>query len=206
MMLLAVVFLYLCVGKDILECCISKTQKDMRKPQAIADAPDYEAAMILLKQIRSPPFSGCAHTLECKAVLWGNIWAIPFIRRQFIFPVEGNDPFIVGGQGDTVRKQGLEGDQRLETEQAATSHIGLLSSFDVYFLGVPPAAACAANNAAQHCWARRALCPAPAAPGGRCPLPVPSATAAASPALSCHTDSVCPAQLCCIVASQCVPD
>lgn len=49
MMLLAVVLLYLCVGRDILKCCISKTQKDMRKPQAIADAPDYEAAMILLK-------------------------------------------------------------------------------------------------------------------------------------------------------------
>lgn len=169
----------------------------MRKPRTIADAPDYEAAMILLKEIRSPPFSGCAHTLECKAVLWGNIWAIPFIRRQFIFPVEGNDPFIVGGQGDTVRKQGLEeGDQRLETEQAATSHIGLLSSFNVYFLGVLPAPVCAANKAAQHCWAWRALCPAPAAPGGHCPLSVLSATVAASPALSCHTDGICPAQLC----------
>ena len=96
------------------------SEKDMRRPWAIVDAPDCEAAMSLLKEIRSPPFSGCAHTLECKAVLWGNIWAIPFFIRQFISLMEGNDPFIVGGQGDTVKKQGLEeGDQRLETKQAA---------------------------------------------------------------------------------------
>lgn len=138
----------------------------MRKPWAIVDAPDYEAAMSLLKEIRSPSFSGCAHTLECKAVLWGNIWTISFFIRQFIFPTEGNDPFIVGGQGDIVKKQGLEeGDQRLETERAATSHIGLLSSFDVYFPGVPPAPVCAANNAVQNCWAFHAQCPQPATPG-----------------------------------------
>lgn len=118
--------------------------------------------MSLLKEIRSPPFSGCAHTLECKALLWGNIWAIPFFIRQFIFLTEENDPFIVGGQGDTVKKQAMEeGDQRLETEQAATSHVGLLSSFDVYFPGVLPAPVCAANNAAQHCWAYHAQCPQP---------------------------------------------
>lgn len=83
-----------------------------------------------------------------------------FFIRQFIFLTEENDPFIVGGQGDTVKKQAIEeGDQRLETEQAATSHVGLLSSFDVYFPGVLPAPVCAANNAAQHCWAYHAQCP-----------------------------------------------
>lgn len=67
--------------------------------------------------------------------------------------MEGNDPFIVGGQGDTERKRHLEeGDQRLETEPAATSHIGLLSSFSVYFPGMPPAwgVCCQQCSAAGH--------------------------------------------------------
>lgn len=67
--------------------------------------------------------------------------------------MECNDPFIVGGQGDTERKRHLEeGDQRLETEPAATSHIGLLSSFSVYFPGMPPAwgVCCQQCSAAGH--------------------------------------------------------
>lgn len=125
----------------------------MRKPWTVVGAPNYEAAMSLLEEIRSPPFSGCAHTLEWKAIPWGNFWATPSFIRQLIFLMEGNDLCIVGGQGDALRKHHLEeGDQRLETELAATSHIGLLSSFSVYFPGTPPArgVCCQQCSAAGH--------------------------------------------------------
>lgn len=128
--------------------CQQGSEKDMRKPWTTVDALDYGGTMSLLKEIRSHPFSGCAHALQCKAALRGDIWAIPLSSKQFVFLQEGSDPFIVGGRGDAVGRQGLEeGDQRLETEQAAASHVGPLSSFDVYFPGLPPAAACSANNA-----------------------------------------------------------
>lgn len=67
--------------------------------------------------------------------------------------MEGNDVCMVGGQGDAVRKHHLEeGDQKLETELAATSHIGLVSSSSVYFLGTPPAwgVCCQQCSAAGH--------------------------------------------------------
>lgn len=160
----------------------------MSKSGAIVDAPDYEAAMSLLKEVRSRPFSGCAHTLECKASLWGIIWAISSFIMAIHFP-DGRQRSIHSERTRGYWGNGLEeGDQRLESEQAATSHIGLLSSFNVYFPGMPPAPVFAANNAVQHCWACRAQCPQPATPGWPCPLALLSATVAASPALGCHTD------------------
>lgn len=60
-----------CCGFSVLMCwnrhlksSVSKTEKDMGKPWAAVGAPDYEATMSLLEEIRLPPFSGCAHTLE----------------------------------------------------------------------------------------------------------------------------------------------
>lgn len=134
----------------------------MRKAWTTVDALDYGGTMCLLKEIRSRPFSGCAHALQCKAVLWGNIWAIPLFQKAIHFPEGGQRSIHCGGQGDTVGRQGLEeGDQRLETEQAAASHVGPLSSFDVCFPGLPPAAVCSANNAAllgMPCTAPPACC------------------------------------------------
>lgn len=120
--------------------------------------------------------------------------------------MEGNDLCIVGGQRDAVRKHHLEeGDQRLETELAATSHIGLLSSFSVYFPGMPPAwgVCCQQCSAAGH------------AVHSALSLPLLGDTAhflcfgppwlVASPALNCHINRVSSAPICWIVASPCVP-
>lgn len=151
MMELAVVFLYWRVGH--LKSSVSKTGKDIRNSWTVVGAPNYEAAMTLFEEIRSPPFSGCACTLEWKAAPWGYFWATPSFLRQLIFRREGNDLCTVGGQGDAVRKHHLEeGDQKLETEPAATSHIGLLSSFSVYFPGMPPGwgVCCQQCSAAGH--------------------------------------------------------
>jgi len=118
------------------------------------------------------------------------MWAIPFFVRQFIFPTEGNNPFIVGGQGHTVKKQSLEeGDQgwkpsRLLPPRLACFH---LSMFISQACCQP---LCAANNAAQRCWACHAQCPQPATPGWHCPLSVLTTTMVAPPVLSYQSSCI----------------
>lgn len=116
--------------------------------------------------------------------------------------MEANDVCMVGGQGDAVRKHHLEeGDQKLETELAATSHIGLLSSSSVYFLGTPPAwgVCCQQCSAAGH-----AVHSALSLPllGDAAHFFLLWATVVASPAPSMPHVSL--AQICWIVASLCV--
>lgn len=137
--------------KKLYQC---DSEKDTRKPGTTMDTPDYEDAVsvsIKGNQITSS-LRMCTHSPMQSSSLGKHLGNPLFFLRQFIFLKESNDPFVVSGQGDTARRQGLEeGDQRLETNPAA-SHIGLLSSFHVYLPDLPPAAACSASSAVLHCW------------------------------------------------------
>lgn len=105
----------------------------------------------------------CTHPPMQSSSLGKHLGNPLLLLRQFIFLKETNDPFIVSGQGDTVRRSSLEkGDESLETKPAAISHIDLLSSFHIYLPDLLPAAVCSASSAVLHCWACCALCPQPA--------------------------------------------